>query len=259
MLFPDKPRVVYGKRPTEEVICQLRFPTILRIDSEAPVEFQERIRAQYPVLTEKKPEFSQIPREIMSFIGADFRIGKTAYEFASEDKKWKITIAADSISLTTSEYERWELFKDHLVIPFESLLKIYEPPFFTRVGLRYRDVIKRSTLELKNVPWSELLQPPVAGALSVKEIAPAVTDAAKDVTFNLPSNLGQLRVRHGLGKKSPAIKETCYVIDADFFTVQKKEPRHAFNTLDKYHTEARLFFQWCITPKLHNALDPQPV
>ena len=62
-----------------------------------------------------------------------------------------------------------------------------------------------------------ILQPPVAGALSVKEIAPAVTDAAKDVTFNLPSNSGRLRVRHGLDKKSPAIKETCYVIDAGFF------------------------------------------
>jgi uncharacterized protein (TIGR04255 family) len=258
MLFPDKPRVVYGNRPTEEVICQLRFPTILRIDAEPPVVFQERIRGMYPVLTEKKPDFPVVPQEIMSLISADFRMGKPAYEFASEDGNWKLTLAADFISLTTTEYERWEVFKEHLEIPFKSLLEIYTPPFFTRVGLRYRDVIRRSTLGLNESPWLELLEPHVAGALSVKEIAPAVTQVAKNVTFTLPGGSGQLRVRHGLGTR-PRSEETCYIIDADFFTSQKREPSHAIDALDKYHTEARLFFQWCITAKLHDALDPQPV
>jgi len=257
MLFPDKPRVIYKKRPTEEVICQLRFPTILRIDAEPPVKFQDRVRKQYPALTEKKHDFLPIPKEAMSFL-ADFRIGKPAFEFASADGKWKLTLAADFMALTTSEYEQWEIFKDHLRIPFESLLELYQPPFFTRIGLRYRDVIRRSALDLKDVPWSELLQAPVAGALSVREIAPAVKQAAKNVTFDLPGNSGQLRVTHGLGA-SPGSEECCYVIDADFFTENKKETKDAQETLDRYHTEARLFFQWCITPKLHDALDPKPI
>jgi uncharacterized protein (TIGR04255 family) len=258
MLFPDQPRVIYRKRPTEEVICQLRFPTLLRIDAEPPVAFQERIRRRYPVLTEKKPEFPTFPQEMMTLIGADFRIGKPAYEFATEDAKWKVTLAADYISLATSGYERWEIFRDHLIGPFESLLQLYAPSFFTRVGLRYRDVIMRSRLGLKDAPWSELLQPAVAGALSVDRISSSVIQAAKNVTFNLPGDCGQLRVRHGLGA-TPGSEEPCYVIDADFFTVQKKEPSHALDTLDTFHIEARLFFQWCITRKLHDALDPEPV
>ena len=257
MLFPDKPRVVYGKRPTEEVICQLRFPTILRIEAEPPIAFQDRVRGQYPVLTEKKHDFLPIPQQMMSLLGVDFRVGKPAFEFASEDGKWKFTLAGDFVALTTSEYERWETFKEHLALPFEGLLEIYKPAFFTRVGLRYRDVIKRSELGFKDVPWSDLLEPPVAGALSVKEISQAVTQAAKEVTFNLPSNCGQLRILHGLGT-SRGNQETCYVIDADFFTENKTETKDAQDILDKYHTEARLCFQWCITPKLHDALDPKP-
>jgi uncharacterized protein (TIGR04255 family) len=258
MLFPDKPRVVYGKKPTEQVICQLRFPTILRIDTEPPVTFQDRVRDQYPVLIEKKHEFLPIPKEMIGLFGADFRFGKPSFDFISADEKWKLTLAADFLSLSTSDYERWEIFREHLVTPFQALIEIYKPPFFTRIGLRYRDVIQKTVLNLADVSWDELLNPAVAGALSVKEIASAVMHVAKDITFSLPANSGQLRVRHGLGKRDEG-EEMCYVIDADFFTDARKEVQYAQTTLDTYHTEARLLFQWCITDKLHNALDPKPV
>src|SRR5256885_3722562 len=49
-LFPDSPRVIYGKAPLTAVICQLRFPPILRIESTVPADFQERVRTQFPLL-----------------------------------------------------------------------------------------------------------------------------------------------------------------------------------------------------------------
>ena len=36
-------RVKYQEAPLVEVICQLRFPTILSINANEPVEFQEAI------------------------------------------------------------------------------------------------------------------------------------------------------------------------------------------------------------------------
>lgn len=261
MLFPNTPREIYGKKPSEEVICQLRFPTILRIEASPPVDFQDRIRQYYPYLKEKKPDYLQasmpVPKEIMDLIGPDFRIGKPVYDFASEDGKWKITLASDFISLTTSDYERWETFKEHLSLPLESLQTLYQPNFFTRVGLRYRDVIRRSALGLEDVPWSELLKGPVAGLLSVPGISQAITHAAKEVVLDLPDKAGRLRVLHGLAK-TPGSEETSYVIDSDFFTQDKKGFQDAWRSLDQFHNEARLFFRWCINDLLHNALDPRP-
>jgi uncharacterized protein (TIGR04255 family) len=51
MTFPeDSPRVIYGRNPLEQVICQIRFPTILKIDTELPAAFQEQIRSDISVI-----------------------------------------------------------------------------------------------------------------------------------------------------------------------------------------------------------------
>ena len=41
MLFSDRPRTHYEKTLAHEVICQLRFPTILSINNVEPADFQE--------------------------------------------------------------------------------------------------------------------------------------------------------------------------------------------------------------------------
>ena len=48
MLFSKHPRTLYGNAPVHEVICQLRFPTILSINNTEPADFQEAIRDAFP-------------------------------------------------------------------------------------------------------------------------------------------------------------------------------------------------------------------
>ena len=48
MLFAKYERCLYQRSPLIEVICQLRFPTILSIGSQEPAEFQEAIRHEFP-------------------------------------------------------------------------------------------------------------------------------------------------------------------------------------------------------------------
>ena len=40
MLFSSHPRTHYRNAPVHEVICQLRFPTILSINTVEPADFQ---------------------------------------------------------------------------------------------------------------------------------------------------------------------------------------------------------------------------
>ena len=42
MLFSDRSRSNYRNAPIHEVICQLRFPTILTINSVEPADFRRR-------------------------------------------------------------------------------------------------------------------------------------------------------------------------------------------------------------------------
>ena len=48
-MFEPKDRVRYEKNQIVNVVCQLRFPTILAISAREPAEFQEAVRGDYPV------------------------------------------------------------------------------------------------------------------------------------------------------------------------------------------------------------------
>ena len=55
--FPSIERVIYQNNTLGEVVCQLRFPTILRIEASSPADFQDAIREAYPLfITKKSPE-----------------------------------------------------------------------------------------------------------------------------------------------------------------------------------------------------------
>ena len=48
-MFSQEERCIYQNNQLLEVICQLRFPTILAINAREPVDFQEAIRQAFPI------------------------------------------------------------------------------------------------------------------------------------------------------------------------------------------------------------------
>ena len=54
-MFAQKQRCRYRCHQLAEVVCQLRFPEILAIPANPPVEFQEAIRSEYPQLLPPEP------------------------------------------------------------------------------------------------------------------------------------------------------------------------------------------------------------
>ena len=53
MPFAESKSTIYKKTVLNQVICQLKFPPILRIDAELPVAFQEHVSTEFPNYTEK--------------------------------------------------------------------------------------------------------------------------------------------------------------------------------------------------------------
>ena len=166
MPFPEVERVIYTTNLIDEVICQFRFPPVLRIDSGPPADFQDRIRDRFPLYRVKAnvPFISGIPDNLAPMLkGVSFGQTTHVHEFISKDEKWILSLAAESISLRCRQYERWENFKDYFRVPILALEELYRPSFYSRVGLRYRDLICRSKVDLSGVKWDELLQPWITG------------------------------------------------------------------------------------------------
>lgn len=80
----------------------------------------------------------------------------------------------------------------------EAYKAVYSPPFYLRVGLRYQDIISRSTLGLKRVSWSELLNPAIAGELNDLNLAQDVTERLTVTLLRLPEYHALVRIQHGL-------------------------------------------------------------
>ncbi len=264
LTFPDSSRVIYGKNPLVSVICQLRFAPILKIDASPPAEFQEHIRETFPLLKEKAVETdvpADLPEPLRNLLRDSLqKTNRRAYDFISEDETWTVSLTREFLALSTSQYARWEDFRSKLDQPFAALLAVYRPAFFTRIGLRYQNLIQRSNVDLEGVAWSELLKPQISGILSANNMGGTVAESHAQILIQLADDSGSVRIRHGIGQNSDnETDEECYVIDSDFFTDEKTRTDDAANILDNFNRQSGRLFRWCIEERLHDAMDPSVV
>ena len=135
MLFSGHPRTHYEKAPAHEVICQLRFPTILTINSVEPADFQEAIRAEFPQYARRQ---DVTPPKVTGLGGPNPKVEQqppvTNYNFLSADGKWKLNLTKDFIALSTLRYSGWPEFARMLDKPLASLSASISPPISSGWG-----------------------------------------------------------------------------------------------------------------------------
>ena len=265
--FPDSERVVYRRNPLVAVICQLRFPPILRITTEVPAAFQEQIRKEFPLFSENAPEIGiegppgmPVPPALLELVKGSIPKGqRVGYDFKSADGTWKVRLTRDFLSLSTNQYTRWEEFQKNLEGPLKALEQTYSPAFFTRVGLRSQDLIRRSQLGFSEATkWSTLIQPHIAGVYAVPELENAVKESMGQLLLTFPEFKGKVRMNYGIAQVvgSP---EDCFLIDSDYYTEERTKRDGVDATLAYFNKQSGRLFRWCIEPALHNAMEPEPV
>lgn len=258
--LPDSPRIVYSRNPLVEVVCQLRFPPILRITSDLPADFQDRIRSEYPLLSEKFPEIdvpAEAPPALAKVLRGNLRRQLIGYDFKSEDGNWTVGLTREFIALSTSKYVSWAEFQRQLEGPLNALIGVYNPSFFTRIGLRYQDLIQRSKLDLTpDTSWATLVRPSVAGVLATPELGESVSESQSQVLLRLPVFGGRIRMNYGL-VSSVETDEECFLIDSDFYTEERTRINDAANVLAYFNKQSGKLFRWCIEDRLHEIMDPR--
>ena len=261
MPFPKSPRVIYQKNPLTEVVCQFRFPTILRIGAEEPAEFQERIRREYPMYALQQPsvEMPPVPSELSAMLRhLQFPVppGLSTHRFSAKDSLRSITLSQNFVAFTELRYSRWELFRPEMQKAVTALEEVYQPAFYTRIGLRYKDLIARHELGLDGAKWSDLLKSYIVGTLGAQEVADHMIRTQTQSVIELEEVPGaRATMIHGLTKPRGR-NEGCYLIDIDFAVEKAEGINEPFSVLDRFNQLGGYFFRWSITDTLHNAMEP---
>jgi len=262
MAFPETDRIIYRMNPLADVTVQLRFPTILRIDSESPAAFQDVIRTDYPqyIQAAVNPTLpANLPPQIRGLIqGMGVPSGPIRHLFESEDRRWQVALTRETLELRTTAYQRWEQFRERvnrLRIPFEQ---IYRPTTYARVGIRYVDIVRRSLLGLETIAWSELLNPSIAGELAAPEISSGIDSLSRELHCRLDGDNSYLTLKTGFALAEPT-KERCFLIDSDFHTHKRTEIQDVAGILDAFNRTSGRLFRWAIRGRLHDALQPEPI
>lgn len=260
MPFPESDRVIFEENPITEVICQLRFPTVLAIAAEAPAEFQDRLRDTYPIYV-REDAASRFPPEVAALVGglaAGMPSQGVTHRFENEDATLQISLTSEFVAITSRIYVRWEHFRSEVERAKEALEAVYAPAFYTRIGLRYQDVIDRKHLKLEDQPWSELVKPELLGLLSAEQsVSDSVMTTRSDNLVKMAEvPEAAIKLTHGIVDSSDG---SAYGVDADLFLAQRIGGEDVLGVLDTFHREAGNLFRWAITPRLHDALRPRPI
>ena len=264
MTFPETERVIYRDNPLQQVICQLRFPTILRIDTESPADFQEHVRHLFPGFRETHDDtIHQLPDAISQSLPPDIASlispkSNPRFQFVSKSGYWTIALTRDFVALDTRRYTRWEDFREFFKLALKSLKVVYSPPYFTRVGLRYRNVIDRKRIGLQNVEWRDLIEPFVLAQLAQSETMENVLEQQGKTLLQLNDSGDMVRMEYGqVTEKDGDPSNKLYLLDHDFYTNSEMETKDVIGRLDDYNSHNRRLFRWCIRERLHEGMGPE--
>ncbi len=261
-MFSQEPRCHYRANPLAEVICQLRFPEILSIETTVPAQFQEAIRQEFPLYTVLKeapaPKLSGTPGNMT----VQAQPQTNNYQFATADGVWRVNLTSKFISLSCTRYDCWEDFASMLDKPLAAFIKIYRPAFFARVGLRYLNFVSRRDLGLEQYPFRELFTAPYIGILAEEDVDEnKTTRCSVDAELSIRGGCKcKFHAGPGMVKRNgKADNELKFVFDQDLYMDGNIPVNHSAGALQTIHSQAYGIFRGAITETLHDAMEPERI
>jgi uncharacterized protein (TIGR04255 family) len=248
---PSVPEVPLSRSPLVNVIAQVRFPPVMKIESDAGfvAPFQEEIRKDYPIL---RPE-----RQLGVLIGpggVQPQDAGTVWRFETKDPDaWQVTLASTFVSLSAKRYTRRSDLLARLTVVLHALEAWLSPDVCDRIGVRYVDRVTGEQLSR----LGSLVRPEVLGVASDKEAMGDVelVHALSDALFRL-SDSSELRGRWGTlpagATYDPGIepaREPSWVLDLDQYTSKQEDfdlaaiSGRVAEFCDRIYT----FFRWVVT------------
>ena len=261
-MFSNESRCQYRNNQLNEVVCQLRFPEILTIGANVPVDFQEAIRSEFPQYSARKempaPKITGTPGNL----SLENPPASINYQFVSADGVWRVNLTSRFISLACCRYTCWEDFAAKLDQPLAAFIRLYKPAYFERIGLRYINTVSRNALNLEGVPFKELINSCYLGILCEEDVVETTTARCSlDAELSLRGGCkAKIHAGPGLikrnGKADPEVK---FIFDQDLYLPGKLPLNLSAGALQTLHSQAWSVFRGAITDTLHDAMEPTDI
>jgi len=250
------PRLHFATNPIKIVVAQVRFQPVWTLaDPSTLATVQARLRDEYP---EALPYEQQM----------ELVIGKTdppvispgPARFRSADTKWLVSVGQDSVSLETTDYVRWEAFRER-VSKLLGQVAEYVPSQSTRVGLRYINELSRDGVATPS-DWAPWLNPALASLAGGDWIGPHIQRSLQQLFLTVDAD--RINIRHGfIGRdqlpQDP--RESVYLIDIDLYSEGGMDVTQEvlLNVFDRYHSRAWALFRGCVSDQMVEALGGEPL
>lgn len=236
---PAKP-TTYERNFLRSVVCELRFPTLLELETQPPVAFQKALRTAYPLYEKARS---------MTFQAAGAIAQGVVYSLRSRNRRWVVSLRPSSLALTTEHYAGFDEFESRVNDVVKRTLKLLDTDFFTRVGLRYQNVLPTKQEEIEG--W---LNPVLAGPLTADVLGP-VDMCWQDIRgmTDLGDLPGRYLLRHGVRAD---LGDLQYVLDMDFFA-ENVEAKGLLPILRQMREQCFSLFSWALGPKAREYLGPE--
>jgi uncharacterized protein (TIGR04255 family) len=240
--FPSKPEIPLANAPVDEVICQVRFPFIFRINREDPSEFQDKIRNEFPKVEIEQGFLLPFPEPGDREKSGDAQIKKT-YRFRTMDEKTAVSLSTDFYALLTTQYTHWGDFSENLRKIAKAVDDIYKPAYATRIGLRYVNRITPQNTGLQTLDEIlQLLNPELTAYFQHDYWADPLEIETKILLSDDNAKMN-LRIRYGKDKDDNA---PFFLLDFDYFEEGEIELTDLIERVDTYHNVVYRAFRWCV-------------
>lgn len=245
--FPDYKDVRLRNAPLREVLCQVRFPVILRLVREEPAELQEKILDRYPDL--------EVEQGVIVEGGSDrpaLRAGvkPAIYKFRNPDQGEAVSVAPDFFALSTTEYTEWPKFAESLEYVTQAVLDTYQIQHATRIGLRY---INTFDLDDSLDEMLKIFQPELTAMLRADVMVdPSVLRYEMRTKVN---DDGMLTFRFGLSQEA-ASSEPHLTLDFDRYIAGRVQLDNLLERCTRYHEDIYRAFRWAIAEEQLVRFDP---
>ncbi|MCG7898944.1 MAG: TIGR04255 family protein [Candidatus Thiodiazotropha weberae] len=234
--IPTQQSVRYDINFIQTAVCELKFPVLLELEEKLPLQFQQALRKDFPIFNKS---------QTVSINPGGSTDLPLSYAFKTRDLKWVIALKPDSLVIETGHYTEFADFLgkiEHILSLIGSML---DTDFFTRVGLRYINVIDLEDGQVDEWVNPKLIAPILNGELGtlskyISEIHGSFTD-------------GKYIFRHGLDSDQQDKTKIKYVLDFDYYS-EGVDYTQTIELLTKFNVQNFSFFKWALGKKAEKAL-----
>lgn len=240
--FPDVEDIPLARAPLTEVICQVRFPTILSIGGRGLVQFQDAIRMRFPEFDHSSPveiTFSAAPSAQAMVSGPNGQV----YQFRTADGQSTATLETEAYALSTSKYTVWNDFANDLTLIHYAAMNAYQLPYAKRIGLRYVNQIIGADFGIDTlVDLAKLFRPELVSLVSVSAwSAPEETVT----TLLLSGDEGERMIMRTGFRNTPGRGPTA-LLDLDYYVEGQCSLDNLVERCDHFHELIYRAFRWSL-------------